>query len=353
MGSTFSPTLSSARANSAGVAFLGLSNPNLDLGVIGAPGCVLRTSTELALNVVTDAGGAATINVAIPGFIGTIGMSFFTQAFVLDPPANRLGLVASDGRVAVIGDFRAPVINTVSSTTLNGGGTVTIRGRNIGTIPGLCPQVKVGNRSARLRPLTLVRDPVTGEDVLTARVPNIEAPLTGQLMLMAGEGQTYTVNATPWMTAPTYAQGWQGRAALGVGPMVTVNAAPGNVQPGAFSQTGGCIEFVIPASPCNGTGEYPIGSQIDLDFHGGYTCAGSTAQRDFDLFGMQVTNPGFPVNCNNIANSLKMQLETILGANFTVTLVGPAPSCTIRICPAAGCTINAGWWGNLRIRCGP
>jgi hypothetical protein len=71
----------------------------LDLTVLGASGCWLRTSIETAqpaLNVF----GNATWSIAIPP---VLGVSFFVQTAMFDAAANELGLTFSNGGRAVVG----------------------------------------------------------------------------------------------------------------------------------------------------------------------------------------------------------------------------------------------------------
>jgi hypothetical protein len=71
----------------------------LDLTLLGAPGCWLRTSIETvqpAQNIL----GAATWSIAIPPVLGA---TFHLQTLPFDPTANGLGLTASNGGRVVIG----------------------------------------------------------------------------------------------------------------------------------------------------------------------------------------------------------------------------------------------------------
>lgn len=75
----------------------------LDLGVIGAPGCLLRVSPDLSETVV-QSGGAATISIGIPNDAALVGADLFHQAIVIDSAAgNALGAIVSHAGQSRIG----------------------------------------------------------------------------------------------------------------------------------------------------------------------------------------------------------------------------------------------------------
>ncbi|MEM7200572.1 MAG: LamG domain-containing protein [Planctomycetota bacterium] len=111
LGSTFSLDLTGAQ--SAGPAMLmigvsrdlfrGLSLP-LDLAPAGAPGCQLAQSFNLALPAGVGAGGAASLQFAVPGNPTLLSKMLFTQwAAVPTTGAPALGLGLSDGVEITIG----------------------------------------------------------------------------------------------------------------------------------------------------------------------------------------------------------------------------------------------------------
>ena len=71
----------------------------LDLTLLGAPGCWLRTSIE-ALQPVQNVFGNATWSIAIPPVLGA---TFYVQTLPFDPAVNALGLSASNGGRVVVG----------------------------------------------------------------------------------------------------------------------------------------------------------------------------------------------------------------------------------------------------------
>lgn len=74
----------------------------ISLAPIGMPGCAARVSPDHVV-LVGGSNGSATLPIPIPHSVGLRGLRFFNQAFVVDPPANALGAVASDAAVARIG----------------------------------------------------------------------------------------------------------------------------------------------------------------------------------------------------------------------------------------------------------
>lgn len=74
----------------------------ISLAPIGMPGCAARVSPDHVV-LVGGSNGSATLPIPIPHSVGLRGLRFFNQAFVIDPPANALGAVASDAAAARIG----------------------------------------------------------------------------------------------------------------------------------------------------------------------------------------------------------------------------------------------------------
>ena len=74
----------------------------LDLTPYGMPTCQLYQSCEL-LNTVTPANGSAAWSLPICDCPWLLGLTFFNQAAVLDPAANRLGLTVTNAARGVFG----------------------------------------------------------------------------------------------------------------------------------------------------------------------------------------------------------------------------------------------------------
>lgn len=111
LGGTYALRLEGA-APSATVAslFVGLSSTNwgpltlpFDLSVIGANGCLLRTSVELSLSFPVQ-NGSGVFNGSVCNCPAALGASFYMQAVVPDPGvARQIPVAMSDGVEAIIG----------------------------------------------------------------------------------------------------------------------------------------------------------------------------------------------------------------------------------------------------------
>jgi hypothetical protein len=67
-----------------------------DLGLLGAPGCALRTSMEATAGAVTNSSGSAVLIYNVPTTPSLVGFRWFAQGAVLTP-ANALGLLTTNG----------------------------------------------------------------------------------------------------------------------------------------------------------------------------------------------------------------------------------------------------------------
>ncbi len=106
IGTTFTVRVTQLPTSPANLAFMIVSptvlTPEADLGPIGMRGSRLYIAPTAVIPV-QNAGGNATWSVAIPNDRNLVGTEFFTQAFVLDPGLNALGVGVSDAGEAVIG----------------------------------------------------------------------------------------------------------------------------------------------------------------------------------------------------------------------------------------------------------
>jgi hypothetical protein len=108
---SFRVHLSQARKRSVGVLLFGLSNTNwgpvrlpLDLAFVGARGCKLYVSFDLVLGAVaTGLSGGGSLVLPTPNDRALVGKIFHNQWFVLDRPANSLGLVFTNAGTGKIG----------------------------------------------------------------------------------------------------------------------------------------------------------------------------------------------------------------------------------------------------------
>ena len=89
----------------AGTALiLGVSPVNFDLTPLGAPGCVVLNNPDVLLTNVTNSSGAwgSPHKIHVPLDLNLLGGKVYAQVLVLDKGANRLGLVSSNGGLAVV-----------------------------------------------------------------------------------------------------------------------------------------------------------------------------------------------------------------------------------------------------------
>ncbi len=75
-----------------------------DLTGAGAPGCRVLASLEMVVGVPIDPTGETNLTLPIPPNAALVGAPFFDQWFVLDPAANPLQLLVSNGGRGRIGD---------------------------------------------------------------------------------------------------------------------------------------------------------------------------------------------------------------------------------------------------------
>jgi len=105
----FTVEVNEARQNAPAFLIIGTSNTAygsatlpFGLGGIGAPGCTLYTSVDVALPILTDMIGGAGVPLPIPNNPWLVGLEFYTQ-FAIADSWNGLGLVFSDSGAFRIG----------------------------------------------------------------------------------------------------------------------------------------------------------------------------------------------------------------------------------------------------------
>ena len=105
--------LHEAPLSAAAALLIGTSNSQwggnslpFDMGVFGAPGCDLLTSSEFVVLTTTDATGKAAVPIPIPNNRALIGASAYTQFAIQHAATNSLGLVFSRGGAISVGGRR-------------------------------------------------------------------------------------------------------------------------------------------------------------------------------------------------------------------------------------------------------
>lgn len=110
IGNVASATISGASPSPFGILAIGLSGTMsafgplpFDLTMLGAPGCQLRVRPDVMQLLPVNFSGAMTWAFGVPNSITLIGLPFYTQGLLLDPPANALGIVTSDANQLIVG----------------------------------------------------------------------------------------------------------------------------------------------------------------------------------------------------------------------------------------------------------
>lgn len=75
----------------------------VDLAMFGAPTCFNQTSSDIPSLLLLDQSGQGSLGFAIPASTSYSGFTFHTQAAVITPAANSLGMLVSNAGTAVIG----------------------------------------------------------------------------------------------------------------------------------------------------------------------------------------------------------------------------------------------------------
>lgn len=105
IGTWFQVTLQQAPNLAPVVYAMGLVPNQVNLGLYGAPGCVVEHSPVISAALTAGSTGAASFPFQVPTHSSFVGMQIHSQWAVLDPGANQLGIVVSKGGVLTIGDF--------------------------------------------------------------------------------------------------------------------------------------------------------------------------------------------------------------------------------------------------------
>ena len=111
LGSTFGLRLSNLGSLTPGILLFGFSDKSwggislpLDLAFLGMNGCNLLVSWNVEVNFTSPrAGGVLDLPLPIPTNPTLEGLTFYNQAWVLDPKANAFGVGTSNGGKGVIG----------------------------------------------------------------------------------------------------------------------------------------------------------------------------------------------------------------------------------------------------------
>jgi hypothetical protein len=103
INNSFTVDLAAAANNAQSYLSVGLGRTNIDLSIIGAPGCALYTNPLLLFGMRTSATGTARMRLAIPNNSSLVNAVFQTQWGVVTPAANPAGILFTAGGEGKVG----------------------------------------------------------------------------------------------------------------------------------------------------------------------------------------------------------------------------------------------------------
>ncbi len=111
VGETLHLQVTGLAALTPGVLLLGLGDTTwnslqlpLDLGVIGAPGCMLNVAPLISFSASSDAAGVALSDIAIPADPAHLGLTFFNQYVSMEaPPGRAMQITTTNAARGIIG----------------------------------------------------------------------------------------------------------------------------------------------------------------------------------------------------------------------------------------------------------
>lgn len=110
IGDSYSVDISQGRANANAILATGASTTlwgsiplPFSLAPFSAPGCSLLVDGILQIGTQLDTTGAGSLNLTLPNDKSLVGAKLHHQWYVIDAPANPLGIVVSGGATSTIG----------------------------------------------------------------------------------------------------------------------------------------------------------------------------------------------------------------------------------------------------------
>jgi hypothetical protein len=110
IGRSFPVQVSWAAPNALALLVIGASDQTwgglglpYDLGVLGGVGCQLLSSIEITEPATISAQGQGLWSIPVPGDVGLVGQTLYSQAVMLDAAANTLGMSFTNGGALLIG----------------------------------------------------------------------------------------------------------------------------------------------------------------------------------------------------------------------------------------------------------
>ena len=110
LGQTVAYEVGVAPRSTPAVLYFGSSNTlwngvplPVDLAFLNAPGCFVRTNSQIAMALSTSIFGGASVSVGIPINTSLLATTLYSQFVIYDPRANGLGLTTTRGMVTTFG----------------------------------------------------------------------------------------------------------------------------------------------------------------------------------------------------------------------------------------------------------
>ena len=102
-GNSFKLNVSQAKKGARAFILFGASTSSINLGGIGAAGCVVRATPSIAAGFNIASTGSGSLSVNVPNNTSLIKKSFYNQGVVLDSGANKLGVALTRGGKGTVG----------------------------------------------------------------------------------------------------------------------------------------------------------------------------------------------------------------------------------------------------------
>lgn len=334
--------------------------PPIDLGFLGAPGCLLYMLPDATVGVGCDASGTGAVTFGVPNNPGLAGASLHTQW--VDVALPSLQLSTSNGGTAHIeaqpAGIRTPSVQAPASGQV--GTQIVVRVRDLGTTnpDDVCLRLMdpTTNGLSLLRVMSITFDNSTQEDVLTTQLVTVATrggPVQAQIGMMRGGGAQPSTSATACLNTPVSAWAWQGVSLPGNDITIPTSfmAIPSaNRLTTSFVYDSGSNSMYVdvPDYPFGNGGLYPPASGITTDAHGDTQCGG-VPNAHFDHFLETAT---VKAGCNlskqtvaiEHAPQLQQAFDNVFGAGrLTITAETSATQARIRIKPTnPSCTLLGG-----------